>query len=160
MKISCQTGIDVEVQTDSLENFCLDGLDLHRALLEGVNIKGASFKKADIRNALFIGADAEGVNMSEARAMNAYFMNAKMRGSSFVNARPICALFDNADLTNADFSGADIGGARFIGARLHGAIMLCKRLEQANLTGAIYDRNTRWPLNFNPEISGAILDEK
>jgi hypothetical protein len=39
MKIRCQIGIDVEVQTDSLKKFCLDGLDLHHALLEGVIIR-------------------------------------------------------------------------------------------------------------------------
>ncbi len=45
--IHCQTGHDVKINSNTLENAMLDGLDLHRALLEGFNLTGASLRKVN-----------------------------------------------------------------------------------------------------------------
>jgi len=74
MKIMCQTGASIEVKTDSLENFCFDEMNLHRAIFEGLSIHGATFRKADLRGAIFTNVEGTGVNMAEVRAMNAYFV--------------------------------------------------------------------------------------
>jgi len=52
MRIICQTGVSIETETDSLENFCFDGMNLHRAIFEGLSIHGATFRKADLRGAM------------------------------------------------------------------------------------------------------------
>ena len=49
---------------------------------------------------------------------------------------------DSADLTRADLRGANLQNAN---------------LQNTELTNTKYDRDTKWPQNFDPETEGAIL---
>ena len=53
-----------------------------------------------------------------------------------------------ADLSRADLSHADLRGADLRGAY---------RLLETTLSGAEYDKKTRWPRDFDPQLPGAIL---
>jgi hypothetical protein len=52
-------------------------------------------------------------------------------------------------LAGADLSGADLRGQDLFGADLRGA----------KLDGAIYNDDTRWPADFDPDQHGAKLRE-
>ena len=70
-----------------------------------------------------------------------------------------------ADLRRADLSGARLTGALLIGALtreadlrgadLCGAVVMTP-LDEANLSGARYDTETRWPPHFDPGDAGAV----
>ena len=66
------------------------------------------------------------------------------------------ANLENVVLTNADLTDADIWGTNFKNTKLQGANMNCKRIEEADFSGAEFDENTKWPQFFNPTTRAAI----
>ncbi len=73
----------------------------------------------------------------------AQFERAQLRGTKF-----FCA-----DLEGANLKGADLFGANLFGANLAGA-----NLAGANLSKVEVDKETEWPLGFDPEAAGVIID--
>jgi uncharacterized protein YjbI with pentapeptide repeats len=67
--------------------------------------------------------------------------------------------FSGLTLTAWHFYRADLRGANFRGAALRGCNLRDSKLEHADLRGAIYDRDTRWPADFDPRARGARLEE-
>jgi uncharacterized protein YjbI with pentapeptide repeats len=61
MKIQCATDELVEVAVDKLAGSNLDGLGLHRALLEGQDMQDASLVGTDLRGAFLSGANLSSV---------------------------------------------------------------------------------------------------
>jgi uncharacterized protein YjbI with pentapeptide repeats len=55
------------------------------------------------------------------------------------------ANFTGANLSNAKLNGADLRNAKF---------------RRANLTGAVADSRTKWPLRFNPAAAGVLLAQE
>ncbi|RKZ59951.1 MAG: hypothetical protein DRR08_12535 [Candidatus Parabeggiatoa sp. nov. 2] len=104
-----------------------------------------------IRHVILVKADLTGSAL-----MTADFRLADLRNCKFNQSTPIFADFCQANLQNADMAQTDVGGAVFNYSNLKGAIMLCNRLEEASLEGAIFDKNTIWPENDEPERQGAI----
>jgi len=154
--IHCQTGRDVEIKSDTLENLVLDGLDLHRAVLEGLNLTGTRLRKANLRGALMFHANLVKADLTEAQCMTADFRFADLRNCKLNKSAPIFANFSETNLQSASLAQADIFGAVFKGSNLKGTVMLCHRLEEASLEGAIFDKNTVWPDGYEPEKHGAI----
>lgn len=146
----------VLVDTETLVDFVFDGMDLHRVYLESALLRSAKFRGCDIRSGIFKNADASGANFQGAALMNADLTGALLVGAHFGEARPIAANFNNADLTGADLRRADVGLATFRHARLCGSKMHCIRLQEADLTGALFDQHTQWPDGFGPFEKGAI----
>ncbi len=58
------------------------------------------------------------------------------------------------ELRGAVLSGANLSGANLREARLWEAV-----LRKANLSGARYDANTKWPEGFDPVAKGAVMVE-
>ncbi len=71
------------------------------------------------------------------------------------------AVLTGADLGNADLRGANLKGADLTDAWIYrfrpdpGELAGVK-MEDPDLTGAIYDRLTRWPKAFDPQRHGAV----
>ena len=77
-----------------------------------------------------------------------------------------CSKFDmrGADLNYADLQGAhlrmaDLSGAILVGANLYGTDLDGANLGGANLGGAEYNKNTKFPDDFDPEEAGMVLEE-
>ena len=71
---------------------------------------------------------------------------------------------DSADLEGLDLSGAKLSGANLTGANLYGtdldgANLYGTDLGGANLGGAEYNKNTKFPDDFDPEEAGMVLEE-
>jgi len=45
-----------------------------------------------------------------------------------------------------------------VGARLTGADLTAAVLEETDLTGAVFNKQTRWPDKFDPEARGAVQE--
>lgn len=73
------------------------------------------------------------------------FNDLDLRGADFSGANLRDVVFRGANLERAKFQGAYLGGADFTD---------CK-LRSAELKGAWYNAETRWPRNFDPDVVGA-----
>jgi hypothetical protein len=92
-------------------------------------------------------ANLQGRNLSGANLREANLDDANLWGTNL----------EGADLRRASFRGADLREANLQHADLRGADLSCARhLTEAKLTGARYDRCTRWPEGFVPLQRGAV----
>jgi uncharacterized protein YjbI with pentapeptide repeats len=66
------------------------------------------------------------------------------------------ANLQGAYLYGAGLHGADLRGADLRGAKLTERSLGCKYLPGAEIGGACYDRNTRWPDGIDPSRHGAL----
>lgn len=79
---------------------------------------------------------------------NSVLPHADLRGADLSGRDLHEAGFPAASLQDADLRGANLRGADLSGAQ---------GLANASLTGAIYDRRTRWPTGVDPERAGAVF---
>lgn len=83
------------------------------------------------------------------------FRNRVLTGQKFHNLDLRGTDFSGANLRGVEFQGANLEKARFQGAFMGGANFTDCRLKNADLKGAWYDANTRWPDGFDPNAAGA-----
>jgi uncharacterized protein YjbI with pentapeptide repeats len=125
-------------------------LKLQQADLRGLVLEGASF----------IGSDLTGADLSGADIYWGWFMGANLTDAKLRGARLSGADFTEAWLVRADLSGANLGTDNVGGSTsLKGANLSDAILDDANLTGAIYDRLTRFPDGFSPVLAGMKLEK-
>jgi len=119
----------------------LDGprslLRLSDVNLRGVSLRAGHFEGIRLRRSRLENAVLEGAQLQEAKLRDAHF-----EGADF-SADP------EEGLGAANLEGASLIGANFKGANLTGA----------RLAGAVYNKQTRWPDNFDPDVANAILSE-
>lgn len=88
--------------------------------------------------------------------MVSVFENSNLESSILTQANLAGADFSHANLHHASLLEADVWNANFNCANLRGANMLCRRIEDIKLEGALFDSDTIWPTFFNPLEYGAI----
>jgi uncharacterized protein YjbI with pentapeptide repeats len=96
----------------------------------------------------FAGADLRAVNLLNADLRSADLSGANLRGANLSGANLTYADLRNADLTNANLSGANLRGTNLSGAAMN----------NVNMSNAIYNAETRWRADFDPEGAGAKLE--
>jgi hypothetical protein len=74
-----------------------------------------------------------------------------LRGAKLIDAD-----LRQSDLRGADLRGADLRGADLNLADLRGADLRDAQMAGADLEEAVFDRETRWPVSFDPTRTGAI----
>jgi len=114
------------------------------AIVDGEILRGASFEGANLQSASLWGEQLEGANLSGTNLQGAY-----LRG----------AVLDGADLSRANLQGANLVGASLCSADLRGADLRNASMGNADLTGAIYDRSTRWGLRTKQKQRRCVLVE-
>src|SRR4051794_20223485 len=82
--IHCETGDDVEVAAETLIGANLSRLNLHRALLDGQDLRGADLSDTELRSAWLEGTIFEGAKLTRAslaasNASRASFAGADLR---------------------------------------------------------------------------------
>ncbi len=95
--------------TDSIN---LNGVDLHSAELQNINLSRVSFVGSNLSNAMLFGTN---INLSFLVATNLSYANlsyTNLSGSSLVGANLRGANFDNTILGTAQFDGADLRDAK------------------------------------------------
>jgi hypothetical protein len=106
------------------------------------------------------GVDLSGRKLSYAKLQGADLSGANLQGTEFWGADLTRAKLRGADLRGADLretvvSGADFSRADLRGARLYGGGVW----QEVNLSGARYDRHTKWHPGFDPRQHGAVLSK-
>ena len=87
------------------------------------------------------------------------FRRANLAGARFEGCNLRYCDWTGANLARAEFSRSAIWDSTLVHANLTGANLRRVVLEGVELTGARYDRFTRWPAGFRPEEHGARLVE-
>ena len=156
MKIICLTDINVEIPFDSLIGVTLDGLNLHRALLEDTDLSNSTLSNIDFRVAFLAQSNFTNCKFYKVSFITAYLMGAKLINVAMKECWARATNFESADLSFANLNGLDVSGANFSNCNLKGTIMKCINIDLAEFTGAVYDGDTVWPDSFNPDNMGCI----
>ncbi len=131
----------------------LTGLNLENAVLPHLDLSGTDLLQANLQNATLIEA-----NLSNSQLIYANLQKAFLEKANFQGADLKLANLKDAQLYQANLSGANLYRANFNGTNLSGAnLQGVKNIEQANFYRTIYDINTKFPPQFNPEENGALL---
>ena len=99
------------------------------------------------------GADFTDADLYWCIAFGASFRAATLVRASLLGADLKEVNFAGTDLTDADLGTDNVGSA----TQLQGANLSDARLARTHLTGAHYDRLTRFPDGFDPQAAGMIL---
>ncbi|MBW4570682.1 MAG: pentapeptide repeat-containing protein [Tolypothrix carrinoi HA7290-LM1] len=109
-----------------------NGEDLSGANLSGADLSGADLSLADLTFADLSLADLSFADLSFADLSRAYLTGADLSGANL----------NRADLSRADLSRADLSRAD---------------LSRANVKGAVYNKETKFPENFDPASQQMLL---
>ncbi len=103
----------------------------------GLELPGAKLSLANLEKAILLRTNLQGANLILANLQGAFLYAAELQ---------------RADLREADLNGADLQDAILIKANLRGA----KNLDKAILKDAIYNDETTFPEDFDPEAHNMI----
>jgi uncharacterized protein YjbI with pentapeptide repeats len=164
----------------SLEKANLREAHLQDATLKEADLRQAILIRADLRGTNLASADLEGVTLAQAlmdprtrlpkgvtfHALGAYMIrpSADLRkadlhaqdltGQELQRAILVAANLRMTNLRSSELQSADLARANLSRANLAGAKLTSANLEGANLAGAVADTNTRWPMQFDPQLHG------
>ena len=115
-----------------------------------------------IRNAHLVEANLIKANMDYANLENAWLILAKLNGARLIsanlkNAQLASAKLNEAMIFDANLEQADLRDTHFEKAMLFDSNLSQANLHNAHLQGALYNKNTIWPIDFDPKLSGATL---
>jgi uncharacterized protein YjbI with pentapeptide repeats len=131
-----------------------------RAKLDGANMYKANLKNANLSSASLVGANLEGAKMEEVNCRGSDFSEANLQGVELTNAQFQGCLFVGADLRGTKFLGSYVYAGNFSRAKLENAdLSQTSYVEGATFKGASYNKNTKFPEDFNPEGRGMVLSE-
>ncbi|MBE6432140.1 MAG: pentapeptide repeat-containing protein, partial [Escherichia coli] len=96
IRIDFVTDDALYLDTDSLIGWDFSGMNLHRAIFDGMCLDGARFNHAHLRNISFINASLIGADLSSSALMCAWLNSADLTNCNFAQSRPIDADFRHA----------------------------------------------------------------
>lgn len=149
----------------------LSNSNLYDADLTGVEIKGGTLNKANLNSTNLSQADLSHLDLTDASLFAANLSNITINNTILNEADLNSANLSGANLSNVDLTDADLYKVNLRGASINvnleranlsnadlsGANLLnAQNLDKAELEGAIYDNETKFPDSFNPENSGMI----
>ena len=162
----------------NLEEVDFSAFDLSQVRFSQSSLRGADLREANLRFCRVTDTDVARANLTDVSANHAYFLNVDFRETPslkrVINAKsakfPGCD-FSGLDLSQVDFGGAEFGAlldnvpaARFDGTNLTAAFLKhadfsavdlsTATLTDAQLQGAYYNGETRFPDDFNPVAAG------
>lgn len=119
------------------------------------NILLSFIRDANLADHIFKGANLSDARLEETYLWSINLIRADLRGANLREANLWRADLKGANLREADLRGANLREADLREAELRGADLRGADLWRANLEEARYNDNTKWPLVFNVEKSGA-----
>ena len=132
-------------------------IKLNNVTLKGVNFNHSNFTEAELKLANLSNSSLRSVNLSRANLEKAIltevdFTDACLNSVNFTDAHLEGSSFQKADLRAADLRHGYLVNVSFQGADLRSA-----KLQDANLKGAVYNSQTLFDPDFEPNQSGMIL---
>ncbi|MET9231394.1 pentapeptide repeat-containing protein [Lentzea sp. NPDC003310] len=114
----------------------LSGAQFRKADLRGADLRNADLFEADLQNADLSGANLQNAYLSEANLQNTNLSEANLQNANLSGANLQNANLHGADLQNTHLFGADLQNARLSGADLQNADLREANLQKARLRGA------------------------
>lgn len=150
-----------QLEKVDLESACLNHIDLRRAKLDLANLKKADLSFANLKKSSLVKADLCRANLTGANLTEANLTGANLTGANLTGANLTRANLTKANLSLVRFK--NIGtitsiASNFSSANLMGAFFLGVDLVNVNLEGAFYNKDTRFPVGFDP-INRGMLNE-
>jgi len=133
---------------DDLNGFDFDSSHLDDVNLSGRQMEGAIFSEASMMNSNLEGCDLYWAVFYRTNLANANLKRACLRGTDMKEAN-----LTGTDLREADFGRDNLDGS----TQLQGANFSGCLIDGTIFVGAIYDRNTIFPADFDPVYNGMIL---
>ncbi len=137
--------IDAVFQRVSLVGADLSGTDLTGAKFVSCDLTGAVLRRSLLRWPSFEGTDLSKADLRDVDLGQAHITRSRFLGADLRNLKGL------GTVSSGDFSGADLRGANLSGYR-DGAVQ-----PYTVFKGALYDKWTRWPADFDLKASGAVL---
>ena len=129
------------------------GCQLEWASFEGQTFRETSFMKANLYKANLVDSTFESFDFSYATLRRAKLQKATFIDGDFSSVDLQRAKLNGATFKNVFFSKADFTKAYLLGTDLREA----RSLKRANLKGAYYDQDTKFPAGFDPKKAGMTL---
>ncbi len=158
--VHCDTGNDACFAVDALAGMSFVGLNLHRANLDNANLQNSDFSGVELRSAYLEGANLTRAILKKANLAASMTSDADFTEADLTDSMMRSGIFKKANFTRPDLSGASVGRAQFSGAILNGAnLQCCDGLNDAEFVGAYSNEFTSWPVDFDPESHGVIVQK-
>jgi len=143
----------------------LRGVTLAHSTLDHVHLRGADLTDVDLQGTSLTYARLERACLNNSQLLAADLTHAQLLGADLRGARLAGAMLHKTVLIDADLRGANLRS--FDGYDRHGELVSYRPADPgvdfenaANLSGAVYDDETKWPnlppgSGFDPEARGA-----
>ena len=136
----------IDLAKADLENTFLSRVEMKQGNFDYANLKNADFSDANLTESTLVGAELSkahlsGINLSKANLSKANLTRSILNQANLSEACLEKACLASAVLIKANLMGADLSGADLSTANL----------TNANLKGAIYDNDTSFPIDFDPQ---------
>lgn len=150
-----------DLSNSDLTNINLQGMNLTKKIraqntnLSNTKLTCAKLSNIDLSNSYLFEVDLRYANLSNVVLKNTNLSSSKLNQTTFQNVDFTNSFLFTADLSgseiiNSDFKEANLNSTNLSGANLSNT----KNLDKAELSGAIYDKNTKFPKSFNPQKAG------
>ena len=163
----CETNLaKADLVRTNLSHANLQQASLSKTDMRSANISHANLMEADLRKSNLIRSNLHGAILSKTKLSGSIYDESTTWPDHFdhLSCGSLC-IGPNADLSGKNLANMNLSGANLQGANLSGTNLKRAVLEGVNLTGAslvntileqaIYDDQTLWPQNFNPQAKGA-----
>jgi len=138
-------------------------LNLLKKTGAGCQLEWASFEGQTFRETSFMNANLERANLVDSTFESFDLSYATLRRAKLQKATFIDGDFGSADLQRAELNGATFNNVNFFETDLTKAYLLgtdlsgVRSLEAAELKGAYYDQDTKFPAGFDPKKARMVL---
>ena len=109
-------------------------------ILEGINLKGASFRQANLNGLGLKSANLQGAQLQNSHLWHTDLREANLHMANFSGAALFCAKLKHSDTTLCNFIGANLSGADLQDTDLSSADLTNANLIRAKIAGANISR--------------------
>ena len=150
---------EADLAATNLSKAVLRGTIFNSSNLKDANLTQADLRGASLENSRLINAILEGVNLGRADLSSANLLAARLARANFEQASLMGAVLTRADISDANMVQANLSQANLEEANLCGTNLKGANLTHANLKGAIYSKDTQFPIKFDPAKEGMTVRE-
>jgi uncharacterized protein YjbI with pentapeptide repeats len=143
----------------NLESANLTDSKIAYANLPEAKLESALLQRANLKGAILEGAILRGADLKDANLQAAKLQEAQLGIRSLPNGNSYKTNLEGADLQKANLQRANLESANLEVVNLAGANLTGATLTGASFKNALYSKETKFPLGFDPEQQGMILHD-
>ena len=132
-------------------NLNLEGADLSNSRFEGIDLSDSNLRNANLEKSVFLKIYMQRVDLENANLKNSKLTLSDVGGANLKNAD-----LEGTYLFGVKFKNSNLIGSNLRGANLQSADISDSLIKSSDFKNAIYDCNTKFPKDFNPEKEGMI----